>query len=169
MCYWGVHVGEKVKFLGVINVINMNYIEIGDNTRILGDGRNGVGAWVKPHLETGQKGRIIIGKNVGISNATLISQEEIRIDDFVLIGGGTRIYDNDFHALDSKIRIRYPTMIPSAPVHIKKGAFVGGHCTILKGVTIGENAVVGACSLVVKNIPANELWAGVPATKVREL
>lgn len=169
MRYWGVHIGNDIRFLGVVQVINMNHIEIGDRTRIISDGRNGVGAWVKTHFETGQNGKIIIGKNVGISNATLISQIEIRIDDFVLVGGGTRIYDNDFHSLDFKTRIDSPTKIPSAAVHIKEGAFIGGHSTILKGVTIGKNSVIGACSLIVKDIPDNELWAGVPAEKIREL
>jgi acetyltransferase-like isoleucine patch superfamily enzyme len=55
-----------------------------------------------------------------------------------------------------------------APVVIKDGAFIGGHSTILKGVTIGERAIVGAGSVVRQNIPADEIWAGNPAKSVRK-
>ncbi|MDP9041992.1 MAG: acyltransferase, partial [Bacteroidota bacterium] len=48
------------------------------------------------------------------------------------------------------------------PIFIKKYSFVGAHSTILKGVTIGEGAIIGACSVVTKNIPPYEIWAGNP-------
>ena len=54
------------------------------------------------------------------------------------------------------------------PVHIKKNAFVGCNTVILHGVTIGENAVIGASSVVTKNIPDNEIWAGNPAHFIRK-
>ena len=52
---------------------------------------------------------------------------------------------------------------------IKDNAFIGSHSTILKGVTIGENAVIGACSLVSKDIPANEIWAGNPIKFIKKI
>lgn len=52
-------------------------------------------------------------------------------------------------------------------VHIGKGASVGANCTILPGVTIGDGAVVGAMSLVNRDVPAGEFWAGVPARRIR--
>jgi acetyltransferase-like isoleucine patch superfamily enzyme len=57
----------------------------------------------------------------------------------------------------------------SAPVKIEDNVFIGAHSTILKGVTIGENSIVGACSVVVKSIPANEIWAGNPAKLIRKV
>ena len=50
-----------------------------------------------------------------------------------------------------------------------EGVFIGGHCTILKGVTIGMNSVVGSNSLVTKSIPNNEVWGGNPAKKIKNL
>ena len=167
--YWGVKLGKGVTFLGFSRVLNMNNIQIGDKTRIISGIRNNVGRSNKTVFETGQTGEILIGNNVGISNCTMISQNCIQIDNQVYIGGGTRIYDNDFHSIDIKTRIDNPTQIPSAKIHIMSGVFIGGHCTILKGVTIGENSVIGSNSLVTKNIPENEIWGGVPAKKIKNL
>lgn len=167
--YWGVKLGSGVTFLGFSRVLNLNIIQIGDNTRIISGTRNNVGRNNKTIFETGQDGIIIIGQNVGISNCTIISQNCIQIDDQVYIGGGSRIYDNDFHSIDRKIRIEAPNIIPSAKIHIMEGVFIGGHCTILKGVTIGMNSVVGSNSLVTKSIPNNEVWGGNPAKKIKNL
>lgn len=167
LLYWGVLIGKQVRFLGNISVRNLNKISIGDHTRILSGRRNLVGADIRTSFETGQNGEIIIGRNVGISNSVFISQSKIQIGDFVYIGGGTRIYDNDFHSIDKKTRLLDPLNIPTSPVEICEGAFIGGHCIILKGVRIGKNSVVGAGSVVTKSIPDNEIWAGVPAKKLR--
>jgi acetyltransferase-like isoleucine patch superfamily enzyme len=167
--YWGVQIGKRVRFFGFIKIVNMNKITIGDDTRIHSGYTNFVGAFNKTSIWAGQEAQINIGSNVGISNATIMAEVGIRIDSFVYIGGGTRIYDNDFHAIDREQRINEPGVIPSAPIHIKEGAFIGGHSIILKGVTIGENSVVGAGSLVTRDIPANEIWGGVPARKLKDL
>ena len=55
------------------------------------------------------------------------------------------------------------------PVVIKDGAFIGAHCIILKGVSIGEKSVVGAGSVVTKSIPDGEIWAGNPAKFIRRI
>ena len=169
MLYWNVKVGKKVKFLGFTKILNMNKISIGDNTRIISGDRNFVGFWVKTSFQTGQKGNIIIGKNVGLSNCVLISQSEIRIENNVYIGGGTCIYDNDFHSINKLERINNPQNIPTKPILIKNGVFIGGHCIILKGVQIGQNSVIAAGSIVTKNIPDNEVWGGSPAKKIKIL
>jgi acetyltransferase-like isoleucine patch superfamily enzyme len=54
-------------------------------------------------------------------------------------------------------------------VIIEDNVFIGAHSTILKGVTIGKNSVIGACSVVTKNIPPNEIWAGNPAKFIKFL
>ncbi len=55
------------------------------------------------------------------------------------------------------------------PITIKENAKVGANCVILPGVTIGLNAVIGALSLVKESVPGNELWAGIPAKKMRSI
>ena len=88
------------------------------------------------------------------------------------LGGGVKIYDTDFHSLNPDIRKNREldlTERKCAPVVLEDNCFIGAGTTILKGVRVGENAVVGACSLVTRDIPANEIWAGVPAKFVRRI
>ena len=165
MRYWGVKLGKKIVFYGNIRLVNMNKMSIGNNTRFHSGYTNFVGGYQTTAIWVGQKGILKIGQNVGISNSTIVTESSIVIEDEVFIGGGTRIYDNDFHALDKETRLNSPTVVPSFPIIIKRGAFIGGHSTILKGVIIGENSVIGASSLVTNSVPPNEVWAGVPAKK----
>ena len=114
---------------------------------------------------------ITIGNNVGISQTALIAHADITIGDNVKIGGGTCIYTSDFHSLNSELRRTGEDLKhrKSAPVTIEHDAFIGARCIILKGVTIGENSIVGAGSVVTKSIPANEIWAGNPAKFIRKI
>jgi acetyltransferase-like isoleucine patch superfamily enzyme len=106
-----------------------------------------------------------IGNHVGISCSTIVCKSSIEIGDHVEIGGNCEIYDTDFHDLDYRKRSRLPedySAVKNQPIIIKKNAFIGAHSTILKGVTIGEGAIIGACSVVTKDIPSMEIWAGNP-------
>lgn len=166
---WGVHLRSRVRFLNLPRFRNLGSIEIGAHTRIISDSRNLVGSYIKTSMQTGVHGKIIIGEHCGLSNCHIIAQALVRIGDYVYIGGGTRIYDNDFHSTDPATRLSKPEIIPSKPVIIHDKVFIGGHCLILKGLEIGENAVLGAGSVLTKSIPANEIWGGVPAKKISSL
>ena len=73
-----------------------------------------------------------------------------------MIGGGTCIYDTDFHPLATVDRLRNNTQkIASGAVTIGENVFIGANCTILKGVSIGNNSIVGACSVVTKFIKSH--------------
>jgi len=54
-------------------------------------------------------------------------------------------------------------------VHIMKNVFIGAHSTILKGVNIGENSIIGSGSVVTKSVPSNEIWGGNPAKFIRNI
>ncbi|WP_209402387.1 acyltransferase [Pseudozobellia sp. WGM2] len=118
------------------------------------------------------KGAVLhIGEQVGMSQSALICHQSITIGNHVKIGGGVKIYDTDFHSLDPKIRASKEDLKHKvkAPVVIKDHAFIGAFSIILKGVTIGENSVVGAGSVVTKSIPDNQIWAGNPAKFIKEI
>jgi acetyltransferase-like isoleucine patch superfamily enzyme len=115
--------------------------------------------------------QIIIGDNVGVTSIAIICHKKIVIGNNVKIGINTVIYDTDFHSLDARIRNLVPERIDGVtprPVIIMDGAFIGGHTTILKGVTIGKNSIVGAGSVVFQSIPDEQVWAGNPAVFIRE-
>lgn len=114
-------------------------------------------------------GSITIGDRVGLSHAILSSRAGITIEDNVLIGAGVKIYDNDFHSLDYEDRMNGDSNIVAYPVEIKEGAFIGAHAMILKGVTIGKHSVIGAGSVVTKDVPDGEIWAGNPARFVKRI
>lgn len=87
-------------------------------------------------------------------------QRNVRIDENVSIGWDLLIigHNHDYNKKFKKLIKGY--------VHIKEGAWIGSRCTILQGNTIGENAILGAGSVLTKSIPANEIWAGNPAKKI---
>jgi acetyltransferase-like isoleucine patch superfamily enzyme len=116
-------------------------------------------------------GELTIGDNVGVTSVALICHNRISIGNNVKIGINTVIYDTDFHSLDARMRNSYPERldgVKSKPVIVHDGAFIGGHSTILKGVTIGKNSIVGAGSVVFEDIPDEQVWAGNPARYVRD-
>lgn len=112
--------------------------------------------------------KIEIGNNVGISNTAIHAAQRVVIEDDVMIGGDCRIYDTDFHSIDYEARMmKRDTTAKSAPVVIKKGAFIGASSIILKGVTIGERSVVAAGSVVTRDIPHDQIWGGQCAAPLR--
>ena len=110
-----------------------------------------------------------IGSNVGITASTIVCKKSVVIGDNVLIGGGCFIFDTNFHPIKSEERINPLTCNngENKSVIIGDNVFLGSSCIICKGVTIGENAVIAAGSVVVKDIPANEVWGGNPARFIK--
>lgn len=130
---------------------------------------NPIGGSCKTILYTRGNGKIEIGENTGISNAAIFSSNSIKIGNNVLLGGGTKIYDTDFHGVNYLNRYTSEEKVATSPVIIEDYVFVGAHTIILKGVHIGKGAVIGAGSVVTKNIPENEIWAGNPAKFIRKV
>lgn len=117
----------------------------------------------------GKEAVLSIGSRTGISNAAITCASKVEIGNDVLIGSGAKIYDTDFHALNWQQRKNNGGGVKCAPIRIENKVFIGAGCTILKGVTIGEESVIGAGSVVTRSVPAGQVWAGNPARYVREL
>lgn len=110
--------------------------------------------------------KLSFGNFSGISSTAIACTNEITIGNYVNIGAGCLIMDSNFHNLDWKVRMDRMTdwkTAKSAPIHIGDCAFIGARSIICKGVTIGEHAIIAAGSVVIKDIPADEIWGGNPA------
>lgn len=146
-----------------------NGIIIGKKVRINSSMKsNPIGGDLRTILFAKGDAKIKIGDGCGISNAALFATEEITLGNNVFVGGGTHIYDTDFHWIDYKRRITEAGGV-TKPVVIKDGAFIGAGCIILKGVIIGEKSVIGAGSVVTKDVPDGEVWAGNPAKYIKKI
>ena len=104
-----------------------------------------------------------------MSNSAICCAHKIKIGYNVMIGGNCKIWDSDFHPINSNQRKLTPNSnFLKKEIIIGNNVFIGGSSIILKGVTIGDNSVVGAGSVVSKSIPANEIWAGNPAVFIKK-
>lgn len=164
--------GKNLTLNGILHIHGTKgKIKIGDNVTITSsDDINPTSGFSSSHLRIINQGIIEIGDNVGISNSCITSQCGITIEQWVQIGSGVKIIDTDFHSIFVENRQSKENDIPEfKPITIKKGAFIGMCSLILKGVTIGEGAVIGAGSVVTCDIPPYEIWAGNPAKKIKSI
>jgi acetyltransferase-like isoleucine patch superfamily enzyme len=169
----GARVGQRLSVRGPIHLRchRTGAIRIGDDCRIQsGFAGNPVGNSSRMAIWVGPGGSLTLGDRVGISNATIVCMSSVSIGDDAFVGGGSQVYDTDFHSVNAAERGRPGNPgTRTAPVVIGRSAFVGGHSILLKGVEIGEEAVIGAGSVVRSDVGPREVWAGNPAAFVREL
>jgi acetyltransferase-like isoleucine patch superfamily enzyme len=159
------------KIKGLVWVDNKGVIKIGKGFRgNSGENYNPIGGDTKLRLIALENARITIGDFCSISNSTIIARENVMIGNHVFIGGGCKIWDNDFHSLHASEResAKDPG-INTLPIHIGNHVFIGGSSIILKGVNIGDYSIVGAGSVVRRSIPPYEIWAGNPAVFVKKI
>ena len=109
-----------------------------------------------------KKARLYLGNGVSIGNRTeLHVGDQISIGDGTLISWDCCIMDRDYHKLDSNVE-------RTSPVTIGKHCWIGCNSIVLKGVTIGDGAVVAAGSVVTKDVPPGALVGGNPAKIIKE-
>ena len=113
--------------------------------------------------------RLTIGDDFGMTGGSLVCDERISIGDRVWVGANTIIADTDFHPLEPGRRQAAPLDARTAPVSIGDDVFIGMNALVLKGVSIGAGAVIGAGSVVRRDVPAGAIVAGNPAVVVGEL
>lgn len=147
-----VKLGKGVK---IYNFVNLYGCQIGDESKI--------GSFVEIQKN------VTIGKRVKISSHTFIC-EGVIVEDFVFVGHGV-MFTNDKYPRatnpDNSLKTERDWNV--TPILVKRGASIGSNATILCGVTIGENAIVGAGSVVTKDVPDNAIVVGVPARILRSI
>lgn len=147
-----VQLGENVKLSKCINLYGCS---IGENSTI--------GSFVEVQKNA------VIGKNCKISSHSFIC-EGVTIEDNVFVGHNVT-FTNDLYprATTSQGVLQTDADWNCSPTLVKKGASIGSGATLLCGITIGENAIVGAGSVVIKDVPSNTIVAGNPAKILREI
>jgi acetyltransferase-like isoleucine patch superfamily enzyme len=146
-----VKMGEGVKLSKFINLYGCS---IGDNTKI--------GACVEVQKNA------YIGSNCKISSHTFIC-EGVTIEDDVFIGHGVMFINDLYPRATTNGQLQTEADWAVETTLVKKGASVGSNSTIMCNVTIGENAIVGAGSVVIKDVPADTIVAGNPARVIRKV
>jgi galactoside O-acetyltransferase len=177
MRYGNSHFFKNFRLTVVDPVTDKIYVRIGSDT-ILD---------CQIHFES-SRGEVVIGDKVYIGASTIISRTKVEFGDNIFVAWGTYFYDHDSHSLDHMDRRKDIEQqledyrsgrdfrlskdwsnVRSEPIVIKSDVWIGMNCIILKGVTIGEGAIVAAGSVVTKDVPPWTLVAGNPAKVIRSL
>ena len=169
----GIQLGSKSNIINKVywECYNYSVVCIGDRfTCYSGDNFNALCSNRKASFLVMPYAKLTIGNNVGMSGPTIWCTNSITIGNNVHIGANCMIIDSDVHSLNYKDRNSLPEKkidVAHSPIRIGDDAWIGLNCIILKGVSIGERAIIGAGSVVTKNIPADCIAAGNPCKILR--
>ena len=146
-------------------------ISIGTNCRFLSHSKFNLAGINRPCcICVKDNARLIIGDNSGFSGVSIYSANSIIIGSYVNCGVNASIWDTDFHPLYFIDRRNHNLeKIKTSPITIGDDVFVGANSIILKGVNVGDRAVIGFGSIVTEDIPSDQVWAGNPAKYIKTL
>ncbi|MBL0358091.1 MAG: acyltransferase [Chitinophagaceae bacterium] len=163
--------GKSVRFWSSTYVVRYpeSSISIGNNCSFRSDNSsNMIGINRHCMLSTHSKTAVIsIGNHCGFSGTVIGAKEKIIIGDDVMCGANTLITDFDWHGILP--HERKTSSGDSSPILIGNNVFIGYGSIVLKGVTIGDNSVIGANSVVTRDIPANVIAGGNPCKVIKNL
>jgi acetyltransferase-like isoleucine patch superfamily enzyme len=169
---WRRKLGVRIKIFGwpIISVYSSANLHIGHNLVLISDAYFSEPGVAHPVMirVLNTKAEILIGHDVGISGGGICAAEKVVIGDNVMFGANAFVTDTDFHPMDGIRRYRQDNM-KIAPVKIGNNVFLGMNVLVLKGVTIGDNSIIAAGSVVTTDMPANCIAGGIPARILRRL
>ena len=178
-CYWlrsaGIRLGKNAKCYGIpmISIRKGSKIIIGDFAILRSISRgNAIGINHRIVFTSHSPDACIeIGNHVGMSGGAICCKKHVKIGDYTLLGANTTIADSDIHPIkpESRSSRKNDADIPAKEIIIGNNVWVGADVFICKGVSIGDNSVIGAKSLVTKSIPANSIAAGNPAVVIKAI
>jgi acetyltransferase-like isoleucine patch superfamily enzyme len=132
--------------------------------------RAGIALYSPVKLRTMAGARISIGDRVHLNGTSITARRSVEIGSGTMIAANVAIVDSDFHAQSPPAERQFASgEKEDRPVAIGTNVWIGMGSLILKGVTIGDDSIIGAGSVVTGAVPANVLAAGNPAQVIREL
>lgn len=169
----GAEIGGNVKLGLDARMVNLGAKE---NARLHGD------SVIRGVLRLEPRGRLSVGRFCYIGDGVIVSaQEDVRIGEATLLAHGVQVFDNNSHPVSAEAReLQFrrmmgfkdrtgPIVIEASPVHIGKRCWIGMHSLVMKGVTIGDDTIVAAGSVVSSSLPEGVIAGGNPAKIIRTL
>jgi acetyltransferase-like isoleucine patch superfamily enzyme len=163
----GVKFQGRATFLGrpLLSLVKGSRIVIGDGALIHSATRSNPLGLARPcALRSLAPGAyLILGNRVGLSGVALCAGAGIEVGEGTIMGAGAMIIDNDFHQAIGEWEWSNDSFTGARPIKIGRGVFVGASAIVLKGVTVGDRAIIGAGAVVTKDVPPHHIAAGNPA------
>lgn len=165
--------GSSIANKVYLYVGNSAHVSIGDGFDVnSGDNINALCSNIRCSIKVGDNATLTIGNMSGMSGGCIWATDSITIGNHVNIGANCIVMDGDIHNTDWKLRHidrRSESPIPykHRPITIEDDVWIGANSIILKGVTIGARSIIGAGSVVTKDIPADCIAAGNPCRVIK--
>jgi acetyltransferase-like isoleucine patch superfamily enzyme len=163
----GVQFEGTCRFVGrpLISIAKGGQIVIGDRVEVDSAMRaNPLGLSQPSVLRAFVSGaRLVLGPGVGIAGAALCAASTIEVGEGTIMGAGTLVFDTDFHLPQGEWGWGTDAAVGARPIRIGRGVFIGARAVVLKGVTVGDRAVIGAGTVVTRDVPAHHAAVGNPA------
>lgn len=177
----------KFRMLGVSlgkgsSIVNKVYLYVGNSAHVSigdgfdvnsGDNINALCSNIRCSIKVGDNATLTIGNLSGMSGGCIWATDNITIGNHVNIGANCIIMDGDIHNTDWRLRhidrtSESPIPYKHRPITIEDDVWIGANSIILKGVTIGARSIIGAGSVVTKDIPADCIAAGNPCRVINK-
>ncbi len=174
---WRLFMSQSQVEPGVQLSLAARLVNLGERDRVIIRSK----AIVRGILKNERRSRIELGPGVYVGDGVIISAaEEVVIGAHTMIAHGVQVFDNNTHPTDAVERVKHlrmivgeepqgPVSVASAPIRIGQRCWIGMNSLVLKGVTIGDDTIIGAGSIVVNDIPGSVLAVGNPARVARSL
>lgn len=163
----GVSIGKNCFIDGkpYLRLARGSKVRIGNNVTLISDRRHNPLLEQPVSIRTLSKEAVIeLAGNVGISGSNLVCCNRISIGEYTIIGPGTLIYDSEGHDYSPEVGWSQRKVRTGRPISIGAKCFIGGRCMIMSGITIGDNCVIAAGSVITQDVPAGHKASGNPAT-----
>jgi acetyltransferase-like isoleucine patch superfamily enzyme len=163
----GVQFDGRALFLGrpLISVAKGGRIQLGDGVQVNSAVRANPLACPQPSVlrAMGPGAELVLARQVGLSATVLCAARRIEVGEGTIFGAGAMVIDNDFHMPEGEWGWNNDCQAKARPIRIGRGVFIGARAIVLKGVTIGDRAVIGAGAVVACDVAAGHIAVGNPA------